>query len=270
MDSPPTSNPIPGAIVVGKTYDLVLWIVQKVEKFPKSYRFSVGQRLIDVGLWDSRSATRHRSSSPMCTSIPSTTSWLGGSGGPQGDRGVAPPVEAPAASAQDPGVPGAGRDHLSRLAPVRGPHAAGPARGGPDEAPPALDAAALRGRPARPGRHPPAVPRLAGPRGLGRHVAAPALAPRICYLCPRCGAIGPGGSRRVLGQQSAEHAGVEPQQQLARQPQQQSRLSLCPGGGTGGTVRSPAARTAAITVAAGARSPRPGPGPGHGPAVTEH
>jgi len=31
MDSPPTSNPIPGAIVVGKTYDLVLWIVQKVE-----------------------------------------------------------------------------------------------------------------------------------------------------------------------------------------------------------------------------------------------
>ena len=48
--SPPTSSPVPGAIVVGKTYDLVLWIVQKVEKFPKSYRFSVGQRLIDVGL----------------------------------------------------------------------------------------------------------------------------------------------------------------------------------------------------------------------------
>ena len=36
--------------MVGKTYDLVLWIVQKVEKFPKSYRFSVGQRLIDTGL----------------------------------------------------------------------------------------------------------------------------------------------------------------------------------------------------------------------------
>jgi len=45
MDPPPTSNPIPGAIAVGKTYNLVLWIVQKVEKFPKSYRFSVGQRL---------------------------------------------------------------------------------------------------------------------------------------------------------------------------------------------------------------------------------
>ena len=50
MDSPPTSNSIPGAIVVGKTYDLTLWIVQKVEKFPKSYRFSVGQRLIDTTL----------------------------------------------------------------------------------------------------------------------------------------------------------------------------------------------------------------------------
>ena len=50
MDPPPTSNPVPGAIVVGKTDDLVLWIVQKVEKFPKSYRFSVGQRLIDTGL----------------------------------------------------------------------------------------------------------------------------------------------------------------------------------------------------------------------------
>ena len=50
MDPSPTSNPIPGAIVVGKTYDLMLWIVQKVEKFPKSYRFSVGQRLIDTGL----------------------------------------------------------------------------------------------------------------------------------------------------------------------------------------------------------------------------
>jgi len=40
MDRPPTSNPRPRAIVVGKTYDLVPWIVQKVEKFPKPYRFS--------------------------------------------------------------------------------------------------------------------------------------------------------------------------------------------------------------------------------------
>ena len=50
MDPPPAATPIPGALVVGKTYDLVIWIVQKVEKFPKSYRFSVGQRLIDTAL----------------------------------------------------------------------------------------------------------------------------------------------------------------------------------------------------------------------------
>jgi uncharacterized DUF497 family protein len=35
-------------------------------------------------------------------------------------------------------------------------------------------------------------------------------------------------------------------------------------------VQSPAARAAAIPVAAGVRSPRPGPAPGHGPAATEH
>src|SRR5262245_38794904 len=49
MDAPP-SNPVQGALVVGKTYDLTLWIVQKVEKFPKPYRFSVGQHLIDTAL----------------------------------------------------------------------------------------------------------------------------------------------------------------------------------------------------------------------------
>ena len=51
MKAPPgSSDVVPGAVVVGKTYDLVLWLVQKVEKFPKSYRFSVGQRLVDTGL----------------------------------------------------------------------------------------------------------------------------------------------------------------------------------------------------------------------------
>ena len=45
-----STPPAPGPVVVGKAYDLVLWLVQKVEKFPKSYRFSVGQRLIDTGL----------------------------------------------------------------------------------------------------------------------------------------------------------------------------------------------------------------------------
>jgi hypothetical protein len=43
-------HPGPGAIVIGNTYVLVLWIVQKVEKVPKSYRFSVGRRLIDAAL----------------------------------------------------------------------------------------------------------------------------------------------------------------------------------------------------------------------------
>ena len=50
MDPPPSATRIRGKLVVGKTYDLVLWIVQKVEKFLKSYRFSVGQRLSDTAL----------------------------------------------------------------------------------------------------------------------------------------------------------------------------------------------------------------------------
>jgi hypothetical protein len=29
------SSPIPGPVMVDKTYDLVLWLVQKMEKFPK-------------------------------------------------------------------------------------------------------------------------------------------------------------------------------------------------------------------------------------------
>ena len=34
------------AVVVQKAYDWVLWIIPKVEKFSKSYRFSIGQGLI--------------------------------------------------------------------------------------------------------------------------------------------------------------------------------------------------------------------------------
>ena len=37
------------AVVVGKTYDLVLWLLPKTEKFPRSYRFSVGDRLVSNG-----------------------------------------------------------------------------------------------------------------------------------------------------------------------------------------------------------------------------
>ena len=33
-------------MVVGKTYDLLLWLLPKVEKFPRSFRFSVGDRLV--------------------------------------------------------------------------------------------------------------------------------------------------------------------------------------------------------------------------------
>jgi len=38
------------AIVVQKAYDLLLWLLPKVEKFPRSFRFSVGDRLVAVGL----------------------------------------------------------------------------------------------------------------------------------------------------------------------------------------------------------------------------
>lgn len=74
--------------------------------------------------------------------------------------------------------------------------------------------------------------------------------------------------QRLLEQQPAEPAGVEPQQQPADEPQQQCWLPLRPGGGPVG-VTPPVARAAAILVAAGVRSPRPGPDPGHGAAVTE-
>jgi len=34
------------AVVVQKAYDGALWIIPKVEKFPKPYRFSIGQTLV--------------------------------------------------------------------------------------------------------------------------------------------------------------------------------------------------------------------------------
>jgi hypothetical protein len=34
------------AVVVQHSYDLTLWLVHKVEKFPRSFRFSVGDRVI--------------------------------------------------------------------------------------------------------------------------------------------------------------------------------------------------------------------------------
>ena len=38
------------AAVVQKAYDWALWIIPKVEKFPKSYRFSIGQSLIAASI----------------------------------------------------------------------------------------------------------------------------------------------------------------------------------------------------------------------------
>jgi hypothetical protein len=36
--------------VVGKTYDFIVWLLPKVEKFQKSFRFTVGDRLTMAGL----------------------------------------------------------------------------------------------------------------------------------------------------------------------------------------------------------------------------
>ena len=38
------------AVVVGKTYDFLLWLLPKAEKFSRSYRFSVGERVVSHGL----------------------------------------------------------------------------------------------------------------------------------------------------------------------------------------------------------------------------
>ncbi|MCP5110015.1 MAG: diversity-generating retroelement protein Avd [bacterium] len=38
------------AIVVGKAYDFVSWLLPVVEKFPRTYRFTLGDRLSSHGL----------------------------------------------------------------------------------------------------------------------------------------------------------------------------------------------------------------------------
>jgi len=35
-------------VVVGKTYDFLLWLLPKVETFPPSYRFSVGEGVVKL------------------------------------------------------------------------------------------------------------------------------------------------------------------------------------------------------------------------------
>ena len=38
------------AVILVKAYDHVLWSVQKAEKFPRSFRFSVGERIVQGSL----------------------------------------------------------------------------------------------------------------------------------------------------------------------------------------------------------------------------
>ena len=38
------------AVVVQKAYDWTLWIIPKVEKFPKSYKFTIGQSLVTASI----------------------------------------------------------------------------------------------------------------------------------------------------------------------------------------------------------------------------
>ena len=42
--------PTEPAVVVGKAYQLVLWLLPKVEKFPRSHKFTVGDRLAAYGM----------------------------------------------------------------------------------------------------------------------------------------------------------------------------------------------------------------------------
>lgn len=43
-------KPLEPAIAVQKAYDLSLWLTQKVEHFPRSYRFSIGDRIVRDGI----------------------------------------------------------------------------------------------------------------------------------------------------------------------------------------------------------------------------
>jgi hypothetical protein len=47
MSAPSREEP---PVVVSKAYDFVLWLLPKAEKLPRSYRFSVGERLVSHGL----------------------------------------------------------------------------------------------------------------------------------------------------------------------------------------------------------------------------
>ena len=46
----PTARQDGAPIAVSKAYDFVLWLLPKVEKFSRTYRFTVGERLSAHGL----------------------------------------------------------------------------------------------------------------------------------------------------------------------------------------------------------------------------
>jgi hypothetical protein len=48
MNPKPKDETVP--VIVGKTYDLVLWLLPKVESFDRKHRFTVGERLTSSGL----------------------------------------------------------------------------------------------------------------------------------------------------------------------------------------------------------------------------
>lgn len=47
MSHEPAAGP---PVIVSKVYDFVLWLLPKVEKFPRAFRFTVGDRLSTTGL----------------------------------------------------------------------------------------------------------------------------------------------------------------------------------------------------------------------------
>jgi len=50
LPAAPTVSPADGPVVVQKAYDLALWLLRKVGGFPRSYRFSVGDRIVSGAL----------------------------------------------------------------------------------------------------------------------------------------------------------------------------------------------------------------------------
>ena len=90
----PPGNPEEPAIVVTKAYDLVLWLLPKAETFSRSYRFSVGERVVahslDLLLALVEAAYTGQQSGPAAT------------GQHQGERAALPaaPGQGPAANHQ--------------------------------------------------------------------------------------------------------------------------------------------------------------------------